>query len=85
MHDAQLADVATRLEEKCKEVRHLEEKLHNLENIEDRVNNDDGCPSSRIEDGENVEVASEGMVVAAPLTCTAEDGRITRRVRGGEG
>ncbi len=31
LHDAQLADVATRLEEKCKEVKHFEEKLHNLE------------------------------------------------------
>jgi hypothetical protein len=32
LHDAQLADVAARLEEKCKEVEHLEKKLHNFEN-----------------------------------------------------
>jgi hypothetical protein len=30
LYDAQLTDVAARLELKCKEVEHLEEKLHNL-------------------------------------------------------
>jgi predicted RNase H-like nuclease (RuvC/YqgF family) len=35
VHAAELADVAEKFEEKCKEVEHLEEKLHDLENIED--------------------------------------------------
>jgi hypothetical protein len=81
-HEAQLADVVAKLEEKCKEVKHLEEKLHNLEAIEDGVNEDDGFPSSRNDDGGNVELASEGLYVAAPLTCIAEEGGSTRRVRG---
>jgi hypothetical protein len=82
LHEAQLADVAAILEEKCKEVEHLEEKLHHLKNIEDVVNDDDDSPSSRNEDEEYVELASEGLNVAAPLTCTAEEGGSTRRVRG---
>jgi len=55
--------------------------LHDLENVEDRVKDDDACPSSRYEDGENVELASVGMNVAAPFTCSAEEGGATRRVR----
>ncbi len=39
LHEAQLVDIAARLEEKCKEVEYLEEKLLNLENIEDGVCN----------------------------------------------
>jgi len=39
LHEAHHADVAARLEEKCKEVEYLEEKLLNLENIEDGVCN----------------------------------------------
>ncbi len=72
MHDAQLAHVVARLEEKCKEVKHLEEKLHNLENVEDGVDDDDDCPSSRNEDRENVELAREGMNVATPFSCSAD-------------
>jgi hypothetical protein len=63
-------------------VEHLEEKLHNLENIEDGVNDDDDSLSSRNEDGGNVEVASEGLNVIAPLKCIADEGGSTRRVRG---
>ena len=81
-HEAQLADVAARLEEKCNEVEHLKEELHHLENIEDGVNDDDDSPSSMNEDEENVEPASEGLNVIAPLTCSAEEGGSTRRVRG---
>ena len=82
LHEAHLGDVAARLEEKCKEVELLEEKLHNLKNIEGGVNDDDDSPSSRNEDGENVELVSEGLYVVAPLTCIAEEGGSTRRVRG---
>ena len=55
---------------------------YNLENIEDGVNDDDDSPSSRNEDVENVELASEGLNVDAPLTCIAEKGGSTRRGRG---
>ena len=82
LHEAQHADVAARFEENCKEVEHLQAKLHILENIEDEENDDDGSPSSRNEDEENVELASEGFNVADPLPCTAEEGGSTRRVRG---
>ncbi len=37
VHAAELADVAERLENKCKEVEHVEEKLHDLDKIEDEV------------------------------------------------
>jgi len=53
-----------------------------LENIEDGVNDDDDSLSSRNEDGGNVEVASEGLNVIAPLKCIADEGGSTRRVRG---
>ena len=53
-----------------------------MENIEDGVNDDDDSPSSMNEDGGNVNVASEGLNVVAPLTCIAEEGGSTRRVRG---
>ena len=46
------------------------------------VNDDDDSPSSRNKDGGNVEVASEGLNVAAPLTCIAEEGGSSRRIRG---
>ena len=82
VHEAQLADVAARLEEKCNEVEHLKEKLHHSENSEDGVNADDDSPSSRNEEEENVELASEGLKVASPLTCSAEEGGSTHRVRG---
>jgi hypothetical protein len=70
------------LEEKCIEVEHLKKKMQHLENIEDGVNDDDAFPSSRNEDEENAELASEGLNVAAPFTCSAEEGGSTRRVRG---
>ena len=46
------------------------------------MNDDDGSPSLRNEDGDNVELASEGLNAAAPLTCIAEEGGSIRRVRG---
>ena len=63
-------------------MEHLKEKLHHLENIEDGVNDDYDSPSSRNEDEENVELASEGLNVVVPLTCSAEESVSTRRVRG---
>ena len=63
-------------------MEHLQAKLHILENIEDEENDDDGSPSSRNEDEENVELASKGLNVADPLPCTAEEGGSTRRVQG---
>ena len=56
--------------------------MHNLDNIQDGVNDGDGSPSSLNEDGENVELASEGLNVAPPLPCIVEEGGSTRRVRG---
>jgi hypothetical protein len=81
LHDTQLVDVVARLKKKCKKVERLEGKLHNLEIIEDGVNDDDDCPSSRNEDEENVELASEEKNVAAPFTFSAEEGGSTRCVR----
>ena len=84
LHEAHIADVAARLEDKCKEVEHLEEKLCILKNIEDGVIDDDCSPSSRNEDAGNIELSSEALNFAAPLTCTAEEDGSTRRVRGGK-